>query len=204
MKNDLDFLFGSRVRWRLVKFFILNAKEAFPAQEIFEKNKFEGKETKKEAKKVLMHLERGRFLYSRNQKGKKLYYLNTRSPFYSELKGLVVKSNIYPQCKQLTRIKNLGEVKLALVAGLFINSAKSKTDLLIVADNVSRAKLKHLIEDLEAEMGKEINYSLMDLQEFRYRLKMFDKFILELLEQPHEIIINKVENMIKEAQKMRG
>jgi hypothetical protein len=33
---------------------------------------------------------------------------------------------------------------------------------------------------------------------------MFDKFILELLEQPHEIIINKVENMIKEAQKMRG
>jgi hypothetical protein len=182
---------------------MLNQKEAFSAQEINEKNKFEGKETKKEAKRVLFHLEKAKFIYSRSQKNKKLYYLNTRSPFHNEIRSLVIKSNIYPQCKQLNKVKSLGEVKLALVSGLFINHSKSKTDLLIVADNVSRAKLKHLIEELEAEMGKEVNYSLMDMQEFKYRLKMFDKFILELLENPHEIIVNKVENMIKEAQKMR-
>lgn len=203
MKNDLDFLFGSRVRWRMIKFFMLNEKEAFSAQEILEKNRFENGETKKESKKVLASLEKAKFIYSRSQKGKKLYYLNTRSPFYNELKGLVIKSNIYPQCKQLNRVRNLGEVKLALVAGVFINNPKSKTDILLVVDNVSRAKLKHLIEELEAELGKEINYSLMDMQEFKYRLKMFDKFIFELLEQPHEIVINKVENIIKEAKKMR-
>jgi hypothetical protein len=137
---------------------MLNQKEAFSAQEINEKNKFEGKETKKEAKRVLFHLEKAKFIYSRSQKNKKLYYLNTRSPFHNEIRSLVIKSNIYPQCKQLNKVKSLGEVKLALVSGLFINHSKSKTDLLIVADNVSRAKLKHLIEELEAEMGKEVNY----------------------------------------------
>jgi hypothetical protein len=203
MKTELEFLFGSRIRWRLIKFFMLHEKVALNALEIIERNKMEAKTSREEAKKVLAQLVNAKFLYSRTIKKQKAYFLNTKYSFYNELKWLVVKSNIYPQCEQLNRVKNLGEVKLGLVSGIFINNKKSKTDLFLVVDNLSRAKLKHLIEDLETEMGQEINYSLMNLEEFRYRIKMFDKFVLELLEQPHEIIVNEVDGMLKELKRSR-
>jgi hypothetical protein len=203
MKTELEFLFGSRVRWRLIKFFMLHDKVALTATEIIEKNKMEAKTAREEAKKVLGQLVNAKFLYSRTIKKQKAYFLNSKYSFYDELKWLVVKSNIYPQCEQLNRVKGLGDVKLGLVSGLFINNKNSKTDLFLVVDNLSRAKLKHLIEELETEMGREINYSLMNLEEFRYRIKMFDKFVLEILEQPHEIIVNEIEGMIKEIKRNR-
>jgi hypothetical protein len=203
MKTELEFLFGSRVRWRLIKFFMLHEKVALTATEIIEKNKMEAKTSREEAKRVLAQLVNAKFLYSRTIKKQKAYFLNSKYSFYDELKWLVVKSNIYPQCEQLNRVKGLGDVKLGLVSGIFINNKKSKTDLFLVVDNLSRAKLKHLIEELETEMGREINYSLMNLEEFRYRIKMFDKFVLEILEQPHEIIVNEIEGIIKEIKRNR-
>lgn len=203
MKSELDFLFGSRIRWRLIKFFMLNEKIALNIGDILERNKLETKNIKEEAKKVLGQLVNAKFIYPRTIRGKKSYFVNTKYSFYDELKQLVVKSNIYPQCEQLNRVKNLGDVKLGLVAGIFINNKKSQTDLLLVVDGFSKAKFKHLIKDLEAEMGQEINYSLMNSEEFRYRIKMFDKFILEILEQPHEIIINEVDGIIREIKRSR-
>lgn len=203
MKTELEFLFGSRVRWRIIKFFMLHEKVSLTANEIIERNKLEAKTNQGEAKRVLSQLVNAKFLYSRTIRKQKAYFLNSKYPFYNELKWLVVKSNIYPQCEQLNRMKNLGDVKLGLVSGIFINNKKAKTDLLLVVDGLSRAKLKHLIEDLEAEMGQEINYSLMNLEEFKYRIKMFDKFILEILEQPHEIIINEIEGVIKDLKTRR-
>jgi hypothetical protein len=182
---------------------MLHEKVSLTAVEIIEKNKMEAKTSREEAKKVLAQLVNAKFLYSRTINKQKAYFLNSKYSFYDELKWLVVKSNIYPQCEQLNRVKNLGDVKLALVSGIFINNKKSKTDLLLVVDNLSRAKLGHLIKELEAEMGREINYSLMNLEEFKYRLKMFDKFVLEILEQPHEVIVNEVEGMIKEIKRNR-
>jgi len=203
MKSELELLFGSRVRWRLIKFFMLNEKISLTTAEIIERNKLDAKTSKDEARKILGQLVNSKFLYSRTIKKQKAFFVNSKYSFHDELKWLVVKSNIYPQCEQLNRVKSLGDVKLGLVSGIFINNKKSKTDLLLVVDGLSQAKLKHLIEELEAEMGQEINYSLMNLEEFRYRIKMFDKFILEILEQPHEIIVNEVDGIIKEIKRNR-
>jgi hypothetical protein len=194
MKSELEFLFGSRVRWRLIKFFILNGNQYFFSKELAEINKLNVKETNQ----ILQQLVKAKFLMSKMNKKLNSYCLNKKFSFYNELKDLVVKSNIYPQCEGLSKVKSLGDVRLALIAGIFINNNKSKTDLLIVANNVSRAKMKHLLEDLTAEMGREINYSVMTFEEFKYRVDMFDKFIMEIIDQPHEIVINKVSGILKE------
>jgi hypothetical protein len=67
--------------------------------------------------------------------------------------------------------------------------------LLVVGDELSKAKLKHLLESMEAEVGKEINYSVMSSEEFKYRTDMLDKFIMEFLEGPYEEIVCKVANL---------
>ena len=194
MKNSLEALFGSKERWRLIKLFLLNEHKKFSVAELAKRNKVDGRKIAG----ILAQLLNAGFIVRRRKAKRKYYMTNKRFPFFKELKDLVIRSNIYPQCENLGKIRNLGNIKLGLISGVFINQPKSKSDLLIVGDSISRAKMKHLLEDLEAEMGREINYSLMSAQEFKYRANMFDKFIMEILEAPHEIVVNKMANEIRQ------
>lgn len=199
MKDSIELLFGSKARWRLMKFFLLNENREYTLKEITGKNKLESRETMSIVNQFL----KARLLISKNRKKPRSFRTNKNFSFYRELKALVVRSNVYPQCESLVKLKNLGDAKLGLVSGIFINYPKAKTDLLVVGDNLSKAKTKHLLEDLEAEMGREINYSIMTTAEFKYRVNMFDKFITELIEEPHEIIVNKVPNLLSELKNAR-
>ncbi len=184
-------LFESKVKARLIKFFMLNDKREYSSQEVVQKNKMRSLQIARE----LHRFEKMKMIFARTRKGKKYFQTNTGFIFYPELKNLVVKSNTLPECRSLSQIKNLGKVKLALISGVFLNYPKGRADLLIVADEISRAKLKHLLENLEAEVGKEINYSIMDSDEFKYRTDMLDKFIMDFLEGPYEEIICKIPNL---------
>ena len=191
MSEIFSQLFDSRVRSRLVKFFMLNDKQEYSSQDIARKNKMRSSQVAKE----LHRLEKIKMVLVRIKKGKRYYRTNAEFVFYPELKNLVVKSNTMPECRSLGRIKGLGKVKLALTSGVFLNYPKGRADLLIVGDELSRAKLKHLLENMEAEVGKEINYSIMGSDEFKYRTDMLDKFIMDFLEGPFEEIICKVPNL---------
>ncbi|HUD09076.1 MAG TPA: hypothetical protein VMQ48_03240 [Candidatus Saccharimonadales bacterium] len=184
-------LFESRVKARLIKFFMLNDKREYSQQEVVQKNKMSSIQITKE----LNRFEKMKMIIVRTKKGKRFFQTNTGFIFYPELKNLVVKSNTMPECRSLSQIKNLGKVRLALISGVFLNYPKGRADLLLVGDEMSRAKLKHLLENLEAEVGKEINYSFMSSDEFKYRTDMLDKFIMEFLESPYEEIICKVPNL---------
>lgn len=188
MSQILEILFGSRTKARLLRFFLQNPETEFTLAETAKKNLV----NKGAARKELNVLKNIRFVLERMKKGKKHYLLNRNFPFYPELRSLIVKSNIYPQCRSLGKVKSIGEVKLALASGTFLNYPRSKADFLIVANHVSRSKLGNLIKNLEAEIGKEISYVLMDNDEFQYRLNMMDRFLLGFLEGPHDEIVNKL------------
>lgn len=188
MSEILEQLFGSRERARLLRFFLQNPEQQYEFADIIRKNMIKSSPTRHE----LMNLSNMKFVIKRSKKGKNYYELNQNFNFYPELKNLIAKSNVYPQCKSLGRISGLGSVKLAVISGVFISYPKSKADMIIVGDGISKAKLKNLMNSLEAEIGKEINFVLMTMDEFKYRLNMLDKFVLEFLEGPHEEIINKI------------
>lgn len=184
-------LFDSRVKARLIKFFMLNDKREFSFSELVKKNKMGAAQINRE----LGRFEKMKMISAKMRKGRRFFQTNRDFMFYPELKSLVVKSNTMPECRSLSRIKNLGKVKLALISGVFLNHPKGRADLLVVGDELSKAKLKHLLEMMEAEVGKEINYSVMNSDEFKYRTDMLDKFIMEFLEGPYEEIVSKVPNL---------
>jgi len=64
--------------------------------------------------------------------------------------------------------------------------------MLIVGSHLKKKKLSSLIKDLEAEVGKEIDYVIMSPEEFQYRFDMYDRFLKDILERPHEKLINKL------------
>ncbi len=188
MSQILETLFGSRAKARIIRFFLQNPGEEYALAAIAKKNLV----SKALARRELNVLRNIRFIMERTKKGKKYYLLNQDFPFYPELRSLIIKSNIYPQCRSLEKVRKVGDVKLALASGAFLNYPRSKADFLIVANHVSRARLGNLIKNLEAEIGKEISYVLMNNEEFQYRLNMMDRFVMDFLEGPHDEIVNRL------------
>jgi hypothetical protein len=188
MSDILEYFFGSKEKTRILRFFLHNPEQQYNSTEVAGRNMLDRTKTKKE----LENLNKIRFLFKKTHRGKTAYYLNQGFVFYPELKNLIAKDNVHPQSGSLDRVKNIGNVKLAAISGGFINYAKSKADMILVCDGISRAKLKNLMGCLEAEIGKEVDFVLMSGEEFKYRLNMLDKFILDFLEGPHEEVINKI------------
>jgi len=188
LEPTLDILFDSPVRTRLLKLFLYNPEENFESKIISRKLNLKSYQTNKHLND-LVALE---FLIRKNIKDKKTFKVNQGFEFYDELKELVAKASPASKEKMLSRLKGLGKVKLALLAGIFINSDTSRADILIVGDNIKPAKFSSFIKNLEAEVGKEINHALMTTKEFYYRHDMYDRFIRDLLDFKHEKLINKL------------
>lgn len=191
MSEILENLFGSKEKTRILRFFLQNPEKEFSFAEICQKNLLNRSRAKRELENML----KIKFALKRSKKGKTLYILNQSFGYYPELKNLVAKSNIFPQCKSLGKVKNIGNVKYAGISGVFINYPKSKADLILVGEDMSRGKLKNLMNNLEAEIGKEISFVVMNSEEMKYRLNMLDKFLLEFFEGPHEELINKISGL---------
>ena len=121
--------------------------------------------------------------------------LNNSFEFLYELRDLILKSSPAEKNSMVEKINKLGRIKLAIIAGIFMNKENpdpSIADLLIVGDDIDNRKLKTFLKSLEAEVGKEVKFAVMEKDEFQYRLSMFDRFIRVLLETTHEKLINKL------------
>lgn len=188
MSETLEVLFGSKARTRILRFFLLNPEKECEIADVAKKNMIPLASTRKE----INELKKIRFVVEKIKKGKKYYALDQEFHFYPELKGLIAKSTASPQCKSLGKIKGIGDVKLLLVSGIFLNYPKSKVDIVLVANNVSRGKLKNVMNNLEAEIGKEVSFVLLNSEEFKYRLDMLDRFLLDFMEGPHTELIDKI------------
>ncbi|MDP4001759.1 MAG: hypothetical protein Q8P69_01795 [bacterium] len=126
------------------------------------------------------------------------FTLNPDFEFFSELRSLVLKSSAGEKERMIQKVSNLGRIRLAVISGIFlsdpdsINQYDAPADLFIVGDEINRSKLRNFLGSLEAEIGTEIKFTLMDKEEFDYRFNMFDRFVRVLLEGPHEKIVNKI------------
>jgi len=188
MSEILESLFGSRAKTRILRFFLLNPEKEYRTSEVAKKNMLTTQVTKKE----LNELKKIKFVSEHIRKGIKYFTLDQNFHFYFELKNLFAKSTSSPQCRSLAKIKNIGDVKLALISGIFLNYPKSKVDMVLVANNVSRGKLKNVMSSLEAEVGKEVSFVIMNSDEFKYRLDMLDRFLLDFIEGTHMELIDKI------------
>jgi hypothetical protein len=152
---------------------------------------------KKIAKKTFISREKAKPKQSiKSAIQKPVYVLNPGFEFFNELRDLILKSSPAEKNKLVARLNKLGRVKLAIISGVFINRENLDpliSDLLIVGDDIDKRKLRVFLKATEAEVGKEIRFTLMDKEEFQYRMAMFDRFIRVLLESPHEKLINRLE-----------
>lgn len=187
-KQILEQLFDSPVKVKLLKLFFRNPDKSFLMQEIAKRIKADSKVCQREMRK----LENIKLVSGKTIKNKKFYKANPEFDFYNELKTLVLKSSPASKRKILQRIRGLGRVNLAVLSGIFMDLETSRVDILIVGDGLNQKKTTSFFKDLEAEAGKEIDYVVLSTEDFKYRYDMFDRFLRDILEKPHEKLINKL------------
>ena len=112
------------------------------------------------------------------------------------LEKLLFDFKLFDKKELASRFKSIGRIKLFLVSGLFLAEEKSRVDILIVGEAIKKQKAEKVFEMLSAELGREVVYSLMDVEEYEYRVKMYDKFMRDIIEMPNEIIIDKLKEKI--------
>lgn len=188
----LEKLFDSPVKLRLLKLFLRNPEDKFSLADMRERTLLETLKIKKELQK----LEDIKLVKSFKKRGVagKLYFLNTKFLFIKELQNLILRSSPADEKKMKKKVKDLGKMKLVILSGIFLKSDRgnSRTDILLVCDNLNDRKLLNFIRNLQAEAGVELNYAVLTTEEFRYRQKMFDRFVLDILEKPHKKLVNKL------------
>ena len=192
----LEQLFESPAKVRLLKLFLRNQKSKFTSSEVRYRTQLKWRI----AQSAMEKLRKAGVLksYARKSSGaknaEKTYFINPSFLFFDELRNLVLKSSPASKSKIVKRIKGLGRIKLVVLSGIFMRPDRelSRTDLLVVGDDISEKRFQNFLKQLEAEAGCEIQYSLLTSEEFNYRHKMMDRFLRDILERSNETLINKV------------
>jgi hypothetical protein len=195
-KSILDNLLGSRVRVKLLKLLFRQHPTSLPMSDLVVRVQEPAFIVRRE---LLLLQEIGLTTKYRGVKSNPdRYGLSEEFDYFKEVQDLVLKPSPKETDRLVKRINTLGRVKLAVVAGIFVSQPDDTTyetpaDLFIVGDDVDRGKLTKFLKSLEAEMGTEIRFGVMEKDEFKYRYEMFDRFLRVLLEGPHRKIINKLD-----------
>lgn len=201
MEYILENLFESVPKARILRLLIRNADQKFLLDQIAMRSQIKKTSVRREVQKMLKYglaEENTITVEIKSKKGGKprlkkerAYGINSRYPLLRELQDLVTKSSVAPHDKLLRQIRGIGKIKLAIISGVFTQAENSRTDLLIVGDGIFKRKLDRFLADAESELGKPVQHTVMETDEFLYRMDMYDRFLRDILEYPHEKIINK-------------
>ena len=202
----LEKLFGSSARVKIMRLFLFNTDEVYDIDEVVSRVRVSKINTRKELvvlEKIGM-LRKVSFTKDVEQKrGKKVkvvkkkvigYEIHSNFIYLSALQNLLINMMPLNTNHILKKLSTMGRMKLILVSGVFIQEwENTRVDILIVGDKLKIPAIELLVRTLEAEIGKEIRYAIFETHDFQYRVGVCDKLVRDILEYPHQKLIDKID-----------
>ena len=195
-------LLGGAERVKIMRFFLHHEDNTASISEVSEKTKSKSSLARRELnslvtlgfleKKKMRTVTRGTKKSSSKVKDVAGYKLNRSFPHNQALKDLLFDFESLDKRELASRFKSVGRIKLFIVSGVFIGEEKSRVDILIVGEAINKPKVDKLLKVLSAELGREVIYSVMDVEEYDYRFKMYDKFVRDIVDMPHERVVDRL------------
>lgn len=204
--DKMQILFGSKTRVRLLKLFLANPDEAYYVREL---TRVVGAQInairrelsnlvdlgilqineQKNIEKDLDDLKSGK-VFRKGIRGveRKYYQLNKKFVLYNELRNLFAKMKGLSREAFVQNIQDLGSITLLLLSGLFIQDSSAEVDVLVVGD-ISPEGMQDIINQYNESVSRDINYTLLTNDEFRYRQEVVDRFLYNILQNTNNIIV---------------
>lgn len=182
----LNKILVSEVRVNILKLLLLNPKRAFHIRAIVRQVGAEINAVRRELDNLF---EIG--LVTRRQSSNKIFYqIETNHPFYSDLLSLVAKEEGIGVAI-IKNEKRIGMIDYAVLSLAFLRGRKSTAldvDLFIVGV-INLDVVQNIVKEEEARTNREINYSVMTMEEFMSRKRTNDPFIYRVLTQSRTMLV---------------
>lgn len=189
----LSDLIISRVRVKLLTIFLSRPGKIIHVRELVRLSKEEINAVRRE----LLHLEKAGMV-AKEPRANRLYYSFRRDhPLYFDLLGLITKTTGLGG-EILKHRSKLGRVKFAMLSGRFardIAGSAENVDLLVVG-NIVVSEVAALVREEELRRGREVFFTPMTEEEFVFRKKKKDPFILAILGGSRIMVIGDEEELI--------
>jgi len=186
-------LITSKSRIKVLHVLLENPTEMYHVRELVRRTGDEINAVRRE----LSFLEKKGIL-NREPRANRVYYsLSKNYPFYFDLLRLGAKSLGLGAAILKNRAK-LGKIKYAALSGKFVRRLpKNPEDIdVLVVGTVVLPELALLVREEEKRVNSEINYTVMAEEEFDFRKKRRDPFILSILLGSKIMVIGDEESML--------
>lgn len=187
----IEQLFGSKTRVKLLQLFYSNPNRSFYVREITRKIDEQINSVRRELSNLLSI----GIIDSDNNNNKLYYEVNQKYDFYAPLAEIFGGAKTQVAAKPISdvdykdELKPLGRVDLALYTGQFTRDESTGIDVLFVGD-INDHAMQKFIAELEKKEGKEIRYTSMSLEDFKYRLQVKDRFINNVIDAKKQVLVD--------------
>lgn len=183
----------SRVRVKILQLFYLSPDKIYHVRAIVRAVDEEINAVRRE----LAHLEKKGLLRKEHRANRLFYGLRKDYPLYFDLMELIVKTAGLGGDILKNRQK-LGKLKFVMISGKFArqkNRTGNDVDLLVVG-KIVLPELSQIVRQEEVKSEREINYTVMTEEEFDFRKRRRDPFVIEVLKGSRIMIIGDEEEMV--------
>lgn len=192
----LEDLFISKVRIKMLGQFLLNPGEAYHVREIVRQIDEEINAVRRE----LSRMEKAGMVKSEWRANRRYYNFRKEYLFYSEL--LAMMNKVGGMGGDIIKNKpKLGKIKFAFISVGFARGREprqNEVELLLVG-NVVLPELAAIVKNEEAKRDREINYTVMTEDEYKFRVTKRDPFTLDVLERPRIMLIGDEEALLADV-----
>lgn len=196
----LEHLFGSRTRVKLLSLFLREQDQPIFVREITRRVGTQINAVRRELSNLqklglIMEVAEGDAIEGKGKARapglkKKYYKVNPEFRLLQELSALILRAQALYEGRLDQEIPKIGDVRYLAFLGVFLGD-RAPVDVFIVG-SVNEGQLKKLIVEAERALGYEINFSVMSLEEFRYRKDMTDKFLYSILEGRKHVVVDRL------------
>ena len=202
--ETLSKIFGGAERVKVMRLFLFNPEMLFSLEQIAEKAKISHQAARKEIdvlQKAGMIRNRKSFQTIKTKRRGKIieikkrvlcWYLDPDFEYLLPMQNLLINTRPLRKEEILKRLSRVGKLKMVIVAGVFIQNPDSRVDLLVVGDSLRRGAIERIVKTMEAEIGKELVFASFETADFHYRLGMYDKLVRDILDYPHQKLLDKL------------
>lgn len=188
-----DQLFGSKTRVKLLSLFLNNPGRSFYVREITRKIDEQINSVRRELSNLLSI----GIIKSAGSNNRLYYEVNEKYQHYKALRAIFSTIPIRTKAMKETKeddqiskkLRSCGSVDLAFLTGTFVRDKRINIDMFVVGD-VNRAKVNKIVGEIEKDLGRELNYTIMTPEDYNYRLNLNDRFLANIMESKKIVLID--------------
>lgn len=191
MRSLTDFIV-SRVRVKLFTIFFSAPEEMFYVRQLVRECDEEINAVRRELSRLTQA-----GIVKPQGRGNRLYFsLNKQYLFFPELMRLVTKTSGLGAAV-IKNQQQLGKVKFVFLSGRFVRRMPYRQDAvdLLVVGEIVMPQLSSIVQQEQTKVKREINYSVMSEEEFKFRKSRRDPFILDVLKGSRIMLIGDEEEL---------